>query len=37
MAHIASINTTQESWNEIDADLIAVGIFEDKSLKKLLH
>jgi leucyl aminopeptidase len=35
MAHIASINTTQESWNEIDADLIAVGIFEDKSLTPL--
>ncbi|SVC52492.1 uncharacterized protein METZ01_LOCUS305346, partial [marine metagenome] len=35
MAHISSVNTTQKQWNEIDAGLVAVGIFEDKSLTPL--
>ncbi|MBT7115066.1 MAG: leucyl aminopeptidase [Candidatus Marinimicrobia bacterium] len=30
MAHISIVNSTKKSWNETDARLIAVGIYQDK-------
>ena len=31
MAHITTVNLSNDKWNETDAGLIAVGVFEDKS------
>ena len=31
MAHITEVDVSNESWNETNAGLIAVGVFQDKS------
>ena len=31
MAHITKVDVSNESWNETNAGLIAVGVFQDKS------
>ena len=31
MAHITTVNNSNDSWDNTNAGLIAVGVFEDKS------
>ena len=32
MAHLSNVNLSNDQWNDTSADLIAVGVYEDKSL-----
>ena len=36
MAYISKINQEKNEWSKIDSDLIAVGIFEEKTLTDLV-
>ena len=35
MAHLSNVNLSNDHWNDTSAGLIAVGIFEDKSLTEI--
>ena len=37
MANLSTVASSPESWNETQADLIAVGVFEDKSLTPMAN
>jgi len=37
MANLSTVTSSPESWNETQADLIAVGVFEDKSLTPMAN
>ena len=37
MAYISKINQEKNEWSKIDSDLIAVGIFEEKTLTDLAN
>ena len=35
MAHLSNVNLSNDNWSDTSAGLIAVGIFEDKSLTEI--
>ena len=35
MAHLSNVNLSNDQWNDTSADLIAVGVYEDKSLTSI--